>query len=141
MKKLMFALAAVACGTLLAADGSIQSANIVGYQTLEVESTGFTFTVPTFESITGAIDIQDIQLIITGDATGADNIQILGSAGETLETYNWFPKDWMYPVPENDGWVDGTTGGLAEKEIKAGQGFLVDIADATTKIVLPQAIK
>ena len=141
MKKLMFALAAVACGTLLAADGSIQSANIVGYQTINVESTGFAFTVPTFESIAGSIDIQDIQLVFSGDATGADNLQLLGTGGETLETYFWYPKDWMYPVPENDGWVDGMTGGLAEKEIKAGQGFLVDIADATTKIVLPQAIK
>ena len=134
MKKLLFTAVAVATGMAMA--NSVESSNIVGYQTIDGVQ-GFNFTAPTFDAVANAIDIQDIKLVFAeGDsAQGVDNLQILDAGGATVETYNWMPKDWMYPVPQNDGWMDGNTGGLAVKTINKGQGFIVDLASATTKIM------
>ena len=85
-----------------------------------------------------SISIQDIQLDFgESEASGNDNLQILGTGGETLETYNWYPKEYIWPVPEKDGWID-ETGALATKTLTAGQGFLIDIIDPGTKIILPE---
>ena len=117
---------------------AVESANVVGYQQMEATG-GFNFTVPTFNPMGENIDIQDIQLVFAEGvtATGGDNLQILDDGGATVETYNWMPKEWMYPVPAKDGWADPMTGGFATKNITAGQGFLVNIAVAGTEIVLP----
>ena len=111
---------------------------VVGYQSVDCVQ-GFNFTAPTFKSLNQAIDIQDVQLQFTAEnpATGGDNLQILDAGGAVTETFYWFPKDWMYPVPEKDGWSDSNTGGIATKAILPGQGFLVDILSAGTGIVLP----
>ena len=86
-----------------------------------------------------SIDIQDIQLEFADpeSVTGGDNIQILGTGGELLEQFYWYPKGWMLEA-EKDGWCDSTTGGLATRELTAGQGFLIDIVIPETKIILPE---
>ena len=109
---------------------------VVGYQNLSTEQ-GFNFTVPTFKAVGDkAIDIQDIQLNFgEGEASGGDNIQILGTGGEMLEQYYWLPKMYMEGA-DKDGWANSETFRLAEKTINDGEGFLVDIVDpSTTKIV------
>ena len=75
------------------------------------------------------IDIQKIKLI--GDASEySDSIQILDDGGATIETYFWTA----------DGWVDGNTFELATKNIPAGQGLLIDTANAGVSITVPAAL-
>ena len=85
-----------------------------------------------------AINIQDIKLdFVEGESTGVDNIQILDEGGATTATYTWMPADWF--GGEQDGWVDEDFA-LADVTIQPGAGFLVDIVDAGTKVIIPSAL-
>ena len=87
-----------------------------------------------------AIDIQDIQINVADeDATGGDSIQILDEGGSTIETFFWNPADWT-ASGEKSGWVDGTTGDLAEVTLEPGQGVLLDAAEEGTIISVPAAL-
>ena len=84
------------------------------------------------------IDIQDIQIDVADeDATGGDNLQILDDGGATIATYFWLPGEWV--GGDKSGWMDDN-GNLAELELAPGQGVLVDIAEAGTKITVPTAL-
>ena len=85
-----------------------------------------------------AINIQDIKLDFgEGEADGGDNIQILDEGGATTASYYWMPADWT--GAEQDGWID-EDGNLADVSIPAGQGLLVDIVAAGTKVTIPSAL-
>ena len=76
-----------------------------------------------------AIDIQSIKL--EGDATEySDSIQVLDEGGATVETYLWTAT----------GWIDMNTFEDAAKTIDAGQGLLIDTANAGVKISFPSAL-
>jgi hypothetical protein len=76
-----------------------------------------------------AIDIQSIKL--EGDATEySDSIQVLDEGGATVETYLWTAT----------GWIDMNTFEDASKTIDAGQGLLIDTANAGVKISFPSAL-
>ena len=86
------------------------------------------------------IDIQDIQIDVDdADATGGDSIQILDDGGSTIETFFWFPAEWTASGTKS-GWVDGSTGDLAEVDLAPGQGFLLDIATDGTTVTIPPAL-
>ena len=84
------------------------------------------------------INVQDIQLDFgDGEATGADNLQLLDDGGATLAIYNWFPGEWM--GTSTDGWYDENSQ-LADFDLAPGQGILIDSGDAGTIIAVPSAL-
>ena len=100
MKKLMFAVAAVAAGVALA---DVTSANIVGYLNSELSfrdeindeemDSGFTFVTPTFNKVNGTgSTIQDIQMCAES-GTGDSDVQKMDIDGEYYCMYQWVNKD------------------------------------------------
>ena len=85
-----------------------------------------------------SINIQEVKLDFgEGESTGVDNVQILDEGGATVASYFWMPADWF--GGEQDGWVD-EDGNLADVTIAPGSGFLVDIVEAGTKVIVPSAL-
>lgn len=108
---------------------------MVGYQTKSDTVQGFNFYAPQFQAVnsTAGVNIQDIKLDFgEGESTGIDNIQVLDEGGATTATYTWMPADWF--GGEQDGWVD-EEGNFADLTLTAGQGVLIDIVEAGTKVI------
>lgn len=102
---------------------SIESSNVVGYQTKETVS-GFNFVIPTFDPVAaGKLDIQDIKIANATD--WADNIQILDEGGATMAAYVYASAEQS--GQEADGWLNDE-GELAVLALEKGQGILVDTA-------------
>ena len=98
MKKLMFAIAAVAAGVAMA---DVTSANTVGYIDKKSAVNDFNYVAPTFIQCDGEeyYDIQEFQLDSTvGDR--AANIQILDDSQGMTEFYYWFKASDGFAGPE-----------------------------------------
>ena len=88
MKKLMFAVAAMAAGIAVA---DITSSNIVGYSNKAAEG-NLNFYAPQFVTVgCNTIDIQDIELKDTEGMVGyGDSMQIIGPLGNATKSYSYW---------------------------------------------------
>ena len=118
MKKLMIAGVVGLCAAVTFA---LESANIVGYQNVPVD-TGFVLFTPTFKGIGGEMPLSDI-VIVAEDGSpstvmGGVLVQKMDASGAYLDTYAYF---------EGMGWIgaDGVT-------IKPGEAICVNNAEANT---------
>ena len=120
MKKLMFAIAAVAAGTVLA---DVTSANIVGYSTITTEANVNDIHGAPFLNIgQDDLDVQDI--VLDNGSDGQDILKVFNAATGIYENYNWFstiydPSDNYKPL--GPGW--GASYMYKAGVIKRGQGF------------------
>lgn len=127
MKKLMFAVAALAAGVACA---EITSANVVGYQTKDTVE-GFNFMAPTFQPVGGGeVHIQDIKLDKSTAESWADNIQVLDEGGATVATYYYATADESgYGV---DGWLSEDGGSIADITIPEGSSVIVETSNKSS---------
>ena len=104
MKKLMFAIAAVAAGTVLA---DVTSANVVGYQkTAYAVNGGSTVGVSTFAKVDGsAITLKDLKVI--GGTMSQNLLQFLENDGRTKK-YTYTDEQWAEIDDYYSGEVDRT---------------------------------
>ena len=79
-----------------------------------------------------SLDIQDIT--ITGATDWADNIQILDEGGATIAAYVYASA--AESGYEADGWLSEDFTSLAELNLEAGQGILIDTADVA-EVTIP----
>ena len=128
MKNSILTVAILTTSIIFAADDSIVSSTVVGYQTKETVE-GFNFIAPVFEKVDASgANIQDIRLGADGSEY-SDSIQILDNGGAMAESYLWTA----------DGWI-GTDFTLVKRNIDAGQGLLIDTKNAGVKISFPSAL-
>lgn len=120
MKKLMFAMAAVAAGVAFADD--IVSANVVGYQQIAVLE-GFSAFTPTFKNVTEAEYSMDDILVVDGDSyAGQVYLQVMDDQGDYGESFTY----WGSTL----GWFSDTA---AEKPtLKPGQSLCVNNVTGST---------
>ena len=137
MKKLMIAGVAGLCA---AVTFGIESANVVGYQTVANGTYGFNFVAPTFLSINNSgTSIQDIRISVPEDViTGSDELQILDEGGATLETFVWYPASWS--GLDKDGWLNGE-GALSDATVEAGKSVLINVQQDDTPITVSGEVK
>ena len=136
MKKLMCALVAVAVGVTFAEETpGVTSANIVGYQNVQVDSY-WSFFTPTFKNISKqSINIDELVPTLTNGvaltSVGKVKLQIFSdsTAGRYSTAYNWVA---------GIGWsLNGTDKHPDTVTLDAGEGFVifndvqVKIADGT----------
>lgn len=126
MKKLMTAFAACMIAGLVTA--SVQSRNIVGYQT-STAATGFTVYAPTF---TACGVTNPVFGLITGNFAFADNLQFFDASGNVVFTAMW---DDGTINPEAGWYTDDFANSLATTEIPIGQGFFVSTASDVSMVV------
>ena len=126
MKKLMFAAAAIAAGVAMA---DITSANVVGYQNIEVKN-GFNMIALNFQPVDGTeeIAIQDLinnkeGLIAGQGAATADQIQVWDGSAFTVYFYR-ANKTTTPKWTKGPGWVKvGAIANLTEDTIPSGKVF------------------
>lgn len=143
MKKLMIVAAAV-CGAVMA--HGVESANIVGYQNITLES-GFSFFTPTFKAITGgSLDIQNIKCLQADGSewlasgkgatkcAGAVSLQKVDSTGRFGTEYSYYstltPAGWY--SDNGTVYAEGVT-------FAAGEGFIVQNIHTVGAKLLPKA--
>ena len=116
------------------ADG-VASRNTVGYLAKESVA-GFNFYAPMFEPINAAdgINIQNIKLG-DGATSWSDNIQVLDEGGSTIATYYYATADES--GFDEDGWVNEDVTALADVQIEAGLGIIVETENDDVTITLP----
>ena len=121
---------------LALADGGVQSANIVGYDTMTSEA-GYNWIGPEFRTVGyNTVNIHDIEL--SGDAVdpaGGDNIQFLDYRGVTVESYDWVSKDDSGEA--KDGWFDQGEWEKPTKTIAKGEGVMIYTKAAGVTINVP----
>ena len=118
MKALM-TIAAVAFSSVLFAN-SVESDNVVGYQTIEGK-TGFTQLTPSFAGIGEEYSIQNI--VISGDnvlGMGGETLQFVDSEGNSPEYYTWYGAAFMGVA----GWYDSSFM-LATRTVSPSESFLI----------------
>ena len=132
MKKLMIAAAALAAGVAMA---DVESANVVGYNTLEINKE-YTLLAVNFEGITetGTMDIQDLfkkcdGMTTANAASAADQIQIMHEEDGNYDYYYLSNgKAGKASTPATtDKWVCNNEGAdktvPAVRAIKSGEAF------------------
>jgi len=124
MKKLMFAMAALAAGSVFAATGGeIVSNNIVGFNNKPTEN-GFVLVAPSFTAVGGGeYNLADFKLGANAADDGSIQIQVLTDAGVNEQTYIWLGANMGY----EPGWYDFDLWTQISATIKPGQGFLINI--------------
>jgi len=75
-----------------------------------------------------SVNIQDIT--VEGATNWSDNIQILDEGGATIALYVYATAEES--GYEADGWLTEDASGLADINLEAGQGILIDTADVAT---------
>lgn len=93
MKKLITAFAACAMAGMVSAE--VSSQNIVGYQTLALNSGAFTQVSPTFITVGGTTQVTLSQL--NGDMAELDSIQFLDSTTATASEYFYLVEGSISP--------------------------------------------
>ena len=90
--------------------------------------------IPTFKAVNGAtgVHIQDIKIANATD--WGDNIQILDEGGATIAQYYYVSA--AESGFEADGWLSEDMGSLADIDLEAGQGILIDTADVA-EVTIP----
>ena len=138
MKKLMFAVAAVAAGVAFA---EVQSANIVGYQNLGTDSAESPSVGMTFTPISGAETFKLGTITAKDMDPDIDCLQLLDSeTTKILGQYSYFSKELADELAIDDGgqagdyddlvgwWDIGMAGEpdnyRGDEDINVGQGFL-----------------
>ena len=101
----------------------LESANVVGYNTMTETVGGFNFYAPSFVGVNSDMSLQDIKLRGEGIAEGAVSLQKLDEGGVTLGEYTWYDAN-NSPAGE-EGWFDWSTFGLAEGTVTQGEGVLI----------------
>ena len=79
-----------------------------------------------------AVNIQDIKIANATD--WGDNIQILDEGGATIAQYYYVSA--AESGFEADGWLSEDMGSLADIDLEAGQGILIDTADVA-EVTIP----
>lgn len=147
MKKLMIAAAAAACGSVFA----LESANIVGYGTVQTEAVKQRMFGFTFVPVAGGDSVKLGSVKATGMAGGADMIQVINpttlgtsaqytyysdaqAKAEAMEESEGDPEVYeeVYAeLKELVGWWAGRLGGTSanDVDIDVGSGFLGLSAD------------
>ena len=152
MKKLMCAIAAVTAGLCY---GSVESANVVGYQNKGLSGNdAFDFVVPTFKAVDGhAMTLKDIKLQYSELDPTIQYLWTLSSGGATKAKFYYLneatAEDWGYEpdeIPDVIGWYsDGSCTIPANDEpIPYGQGFAIvasAIAGDDVKVVFSGAVQ
>lgn len=105
MKKMMTAFAACMIAGLVSAQ--IESANIVGYQTVSLNQNQFTHVCPTFTDIGGAKQI--VLNDLTGDMAELDSIQFMDPGFATQNEYFYLMAGSLAPEGSASGWYDTST--------------------------------
>ena len=84
------------------------------------------------------INIQDIRLVADDSliSSWGDNIQILGTGGQMVHSYVWSIADDSIDG-ETAGWINEDGDDMADVELPAGQGFLLNLAYEGVKIYIP----
>ena len=82
----------------------LESANVVGYQTVETKS-GFTYLTPTFEKVDGGVATLG-DFVPAGDDVGwgEEIIQAFNDTGALIGYYNFYCED--YGMEGGAGWYD-----------------------------------
>ena len=130
MKALM-TIAAVAFSSVLFAN-SVESDNVVGYQTIEGK-TGFTQLTPSFAGIGEEYSIQNI--VISGDnvlGLGGETLQFVDAEGNSPEYYTWYGAAFMGVA----GWYDSSFI-LSARDIQPTEGFLLSNNAGTYVVSVP----
>ena len=132
MKKLMIAAAAAFCGTVF----GLESANIVGYQNIANDISGYCQRGATFNGIAAGLDGYDIQSIVPQKPEnaaadledGGAIIQQVNDFGETIAEYYYFIAGSTQSPDGKAGWyyLDNESGTykLASVKFSRGEGFL-----------------
>lgn len=121
---------------LALADGGVQSANIVGFDTM-TSVAGFNWIGPEFRTVGyNTVNIHDIELSgETVDAGGGDTIQFLNADGATVESYDWLSKDDSGEA--KDGWFDQGEWEKPTKTIAKGEGVMIFTRASGVTISVP----
>ena len=120
MKKLLFVATASLCATVF---GAIESSNVVGYQTKDIDA-GFAVITPTFLDVGAAnVDIANLKLVDAIGDGGSEQIQILTSGGANIESWVWITTDQGV---EADGWYDINSWEPISHKVMPGEGFLIN---------------
>ena len=118
MKKLMVAAAAALTATI---GFSVESSNIVGYQTQSTASSGFAMKAASFESIgaaDGSATLADLKITgydpydeeeDEGGTSGQFMIQFLNASGQMTATYSWFDDDVTTGWKSSGSVIDAST--------------------------------
>ena len=89
-------------------------------------------TVPGFNFVGNntpvSVNIQDFTIV--GATDWADNIQVLDEGGATLALYLYATKEQS--GYDADGWLSEDLGSIANVDVEAGQGILIDTANVAT---------
>ena len=100
MKKLMTAFAVCMVAGLVSATTGVESQNIVGYQTLDLNVGAFTHVSPTFITVGGAAQVTLSQL--NGDMAETDSIQFIDPVSATAHEYFYLVAGSLSPA--TTGW-------------------------------------
>ena len=117
-----------------AGTSAVVSVNEVGYQQLDLVA-GFNLVAPQFVEIgSDSIGIQSLRLgVADEDATGGDCIDILDENGNPIESFYWFPAEWI--GTDMSGWLDAETGLLSETGLENGVSVNVHSEQETSLMV------
>ena len=110
----------------------LESANVVGYQTMTETVSGFNFYAPSFVGINGDLSLQDIKLSGEGIAEGTVSLQKLDEGGVTLGEYTWYDENNSPAGAE--GWFDWSTFTLAEGTVVQGEGVLIASGEGVSNL-------
>ena len=130
MKKLMIAAAAAVCGSVFA----LESANVVGYNTVNPEYTSIMYSV-TFSAVGGGdIAIEDIQANFAED----DEIQVSWMDEDGYIQFDqYFFKNALGTIYPKNGWYDGDDNFVEDPITSVGQGFWL-IAQGYDEVTLTE---
>lgn len=117
-----------------AGTSAVVSVNEVGYQQLDLVA-GFNLVAPQFTEIgSDSIGIQSMRLNVADeDATGGDCVNILDENGNPIESFYWFPAEWI--GTDMSGWLDAETGLLSETGLENGVSVNVHSEQETSLMV------
>lgn len=129
MKKLMFAVAALAAGVACA---EITSANVVGYQTTDLAA-GYTMTGPSFINVGDSTTMDLTSITVGGPAyeagasEGDVTVQLLNHDGTLKGAYTWLDLEGDF----EPGWYDDDYEAIAVGDVvfKAGDSAWVQGAN------------
>ena len=120
---------------------AVESANIVGYQTIENQQ-GNTLQVATFNAVSGeGYSLQDIKPVgATVVGGGEVTLQTLNASKATAKFFYWLTDDEWGTDNGEDGWFENpaSTDELADYTFEPGEGFIFSSADGAATISIPE---
>lgn len=135
MKKLMTALAVcLAAGFVSAEGGGIPSVNVVGYNTVKVDSGNWAMIATSFAQVGGLIST-GVNNVVTGNFADGDEIYIWDTSIQDYRSLIWATEAWDEAVENiiGAGWADA--GIYSFLQLSVGQGlFIHRVAEGTVTV-------